>query len=445
MWRKVSSRLHAASRPGSSSSYAAASEVEAVLHERLRARAGPAAPGCRARAHPPPHERARPRRRRRRGGRCSSGRRGRLVAAGARHQHDGRLPAPADEASATPSVNAVQRDVTPAGVVGADRHHHDVVRRGVEAGDLPGEVRGDGAADGDRGRVGRDRASLRGPARARWLSPSARARPATPWPWPPAPRRTRRCWRWPTPSSPHEAAVLAANAEDVAAPRRRHAANIIDRLRLTPSGSPAWPRGPARRRRAARPGRRGGPRQHAGQRPRAAPGAGAVRCRRDDLRGPPQRHRRRRRHLPEVRQRGAAARQLERPVQQRRDRRGPARRSRPQPACRGRRPAGARRQPRERQGADAGPRPGRRAHPARGSRADPQRGRGVDRAGHRDRRRQLPRVRRRGGRPRQGARDRAELQDPPHQRLQRRRVAAGARGRRRRVPAAVVEALQGPA
>ena len=46
-----------------------------------------------------------------------------------------------------------------------------------------------------------------------------------------------------------------------------------------------------------------------------------VRRGRDDLRGPPQRHRRRRRHLPEVRQRGAAARQLQRPLQQRRDRR----------------------------------------------------------------------------------------------------------------------------
>ena len=79
--------------------------------------------------------------------------------------------------------------------------------------------------------------------------------------------------------------------------------------------------------------------------------------------------------------------------------------------------------------------PRRRAHPARGSGPDPQRRRGVHRAGHRDRRRQLPRLRRRLGRPRAGARDRAQLQDPPHQRLQRRRVAPRARGRRRRVPA----------
>ena len=85
-----------------------------------------------------------------------------------------------------------------------------------------------------------------------------------------------------------------------------------------------------------------------------------------------------------------------------------------------------------RQGADAGPRPGRRADPARRRRPDPHRGRGVHRAGDRDRRRQLPRVRRPRRRPRQGARDRPQRQDPAHQRLQRRRVAAGARRRRRR-------------
>ena len=84
--------------------------------------------------------------------------------------------------------------------------------------------------------------------------------------------------------------------------------------------------GAARRGRAARPGRRGGPRQHAGQRARAAPGAGAVRGGRHHLRGPAQRHRRRRRDLPEVRQRRAAPRQLQRPVEQRRDRRRAARR-----------------------------------------------------------------------------------------------------------------------
>ena len=129
--------------------------------------------------------------------------------------------------------------------------------------------------------------------------------------------------------------------------------------------------------------------------------------------------------------------QLERPVQQRRDRRGPARRG-----VRGRAstPDVVQLVPGDShdsvKAADAGPRAGRRADPARRRRPDPQRRRGVDGAGDRDRRRQLPRLRRRGGRPRQGAGDRAQRQDPAHQRLQRRRVAAGARRRRRRLPAA---------
>ena len=65
-----------------------------------------------------------------------------------------------------------------------------------------------------------------------------------------------------------------------------------------------------------------------------------------------------------------------------------------------RHPAGGRHLPRFGQGADAGPRPGRRADPARRGRPDPLGGRGVDGAGDRDRRGQLPRVRRRGRRPR---------------------------------------------
>ena len=58
--------------------------------------------------------------------------------------------------------------------------------------------------------------------------------------------------------------------------------------------------------------------------------------------------------------------------------------------------------PRQRQGADAGTRAGRRADPARGSGTDPQRRRGVDGPGDRDRRGQLPRLRRRVRRPRAG-------------------------------------------
>ena len=80
-------------------------------------------------------------------------------------------------------------------------------------------------------------------------------------------------------------------------------------------------------------------------------------------------------------------------------------------------------------------RPGRPADPARRRRPDPDRRRRVDGAGHRDRRRQLPRLRRPGRRPRQGARDHDQLQDPPPQRLQRGRVAARPPRRRRGVPA----------
>ncbi len=80
---------------------------------------------------------------------------------------------------------------------------------------------------------------------------------------------------------------------------------------------------------------------------------------------------------------------------------------------------------------DPGPRPGRRGDPARGRRPD-RRG-GPRRAGadHRDRRRQLPRLRARCRRSRHGRANPAELQDPSTQRLQRRRDAAGRRGDRR--------------
>ena len=90
---------------------------------------------------------------------------------------------------------------------------------------------------------------------------------------------------------------------------------------------------------------------------------------------------------------------------------------------------------RGRQGAHARPRPRRRAHPARRRRADPLGRRRVHGAGHRDRGRQLPRVRRRARRPRHGAGHRAQRQDPPAVGVQRRRVAARARGRRRRLRA----------
>ena len=223
--------------------------------------------------------------------------------------------------------------------------------------------------------------------------------------------------------------ILAANAEDVArAEAAARPANIVDRLRLDDDRLARWPQGLRDVAGLPDPVGEVRARQHAGQRARAAPGPGAVRRGRDDLRGAAQRHRRRRRHLPQVRQRGAAARlvQRARPATPRSSTalRDALAGSRP---ARGRRTAGARGHPRQRQGADARPRAGRRADPARRRGPDPQRRRGVDGAGDRDRRRQLPRLRRRLGRPRAGARDRAQRQDPPHQRLQRGRVAAGAR------------------
>ena len=116
----------------------------------------------------------------------------------------------------------------------------------------------------------------------------------------------------------HEATILAANAEDLErAESDGTSAGIIDRLRLDGGRIAAHGRRPAAARRAARPGGRGGPRRHPGQRAGAPAAAGAVRRRRDDLRGPSQRHRGRSRHLPQVRQRGAPARFLQRPAQQR--------------------------------------------------------------------------------------------------------------------------------
>ena len=162
-----------------------------------------------------------------------------------------------------------------------------------------------------------------------------------------------------------------------------------------------------------------------------------VRRRRDHLRGPPQRHRRRGRHLPEVRQRGAAARQLAAPG------RATPRSSR----C----SATPRRPP----GLDADvvqlvPGDGHEAVKelmrARGL-VDvliPRGGAGLIRSVVEES--TVPVIETgvgnchvyvdARGRPRQGAGHRAQRQDPPHQRLQRGRVAARARRRGRRVPAA---------
>ena len=71
------------------------------------------------------------------------------------------------------------------------------------------------------------------------------------------------------------------------------------------------------------------------------------------------------------------------------------------------RPTRAGHRPLERRSPAARPRPGRRDHPARWGRVDLLRGRELDRAGDRDRGRQLPHLRRRLGRPGHGRADRA--------------------------------------
>ena len=174
-------------------------------------------------------------------------------------------------------------------------------------------------------------------------------------------RRAARDGRRPAGAAPTRCS--AANAEDVAAREDAGtAANMVDRLRLTGERVAAMAEGLRDLAAAARPGRRGGPRQHAGQRARAAAGAGAVRRGRDDLRGPAQRHRRRRRHLPQVRQRRAAARQRQRraPATPRSSRSCATPSTAPgcRPTCVQLVPADSRE---TRQGADARPRPGRRA------------------------------------------------------------------------------------
>ena len=72
--------------------------------------------------------------------------------------------------------------------------------------------------------------------------------------------------------------------------------------------------------------------------------------------------------------------------------------------------------------------------PARRRRAHPHRRRGIDRAGHRDRRRQLPHLRRRGRRPGDGAAHRAQREDLAAERVQCRRDGARPPRHRARLP-----------
>ena len=116
--------------------------------------------------------------------------------------------------------------------------------------------------------------------------------------------------------------LLAANARRRRGGRGRRAWRPV---RSTACASPtpasrAWPTA-SRRRRAARPGRRGARRLAPAQRAEDRARPGAARRGRDHLREPAQRHQRRRRHLPEVGQRRPPARLGERAALQPRHRR----------------------------------------------------------------------------------------------------------------------------
>ena len=196
-----------------------------------------------------------------------------------------------------------------------------------------------------------------------------------------------------------ETAVLEANAADVArAEASGTSAALIDRLRLTPDRIAGMADG--LRDLAALP-------DPVGDVVRGWTNANGVQVRQvrvpfgvvgHHLRGAAERDRRCRRHLPEVGQRRAAARLVLGGRLQRCGRRGAAGRAGRRRAAGRRHPAGAR-TPRGDRGADGRPRPGRRADPARRRRTD-RRGRPQQPgAGDRDRRRQLPPLRRRERRP----------------------------------------------
>ena len=161
-------------------------------------------------------------------------------------------------------------------------------------------------------------------------------------------RRPRTCWRRSTTAArtPRCEAIadelearvdeiLEANAGDLEDGRAAGLDDaLLDRLALDEERVAPMARRRARHRRAARPGRRGARVAHALQRARAAQGARAAGRGRDRLRGAPERDRRRGRARDQVRQRGRAARVLDRRALERRA--GADRRRR----GRGRRPAG---------------------------------------------------------------------------------------------------------
>ena len=105
--------------------------------------------------------------------------------------------------------------------------------------------------------------------------------------------------------------ILEANARDLEAGREAGLSSaLMDRLALDEARIARDRRRHAGDRRAARSGRRGRRRRPPGQRARVPQGSSPARRDRGRLRGAPERDDRRRRAVPEVRQRGAAARLL---------------------------------------------------------------------------------------------------------------------------------------
>ena len=231
--------------------------------------------------------------------------------------------------------------------------------------------------------------------------------------------------------------ILAANAVDVdRAVAAGTAEGIVDRLTLTEARLADIADGPRARRRPARPGRRGRAWLDPAQRPGDPAGARAHGCRGDGLRGPPERHRRRRGLEPQERQRRTPARIVLGVRLEHRPGRRHARSAGGAPTCRwmpiqlvpGRSHEAVMALMTARGLVDL-------LIPRGRGRVDPQRRGQLDGPGDRDRRGQLPRVRRRLRRHRQGRRDPGQRQDAADQRVQHRRDVPRAQRGGRQVPA----------
>ena len=220
------------------------------------------------------------------------------------------------------------------------------------------------------------------------------------------------------------AEVLDANAADVAGASGQTAA-IIDRLALDPDRLAAIAARRAHDRRPARPDRRRPARLHARERDPGAEAARSAGGRDGGVRGSPERRRRRRRALHQVRQRVHPARVAARGAHEPRARRHRARLARGgrHPGRRGRRrrrrARGARRAPRR-------PGDGRCRHPPRRRGAEEAAPARLADPGAGGGRRELPRLRRRLRRCRRRGRDRRQCEDAAPGGVQRGRDVARA-------------------